>query len=224
MKTAYWNHSPLLLVTPQAANRTIGQGGFQEVEQMALFRDMVCYQEEVRDPVADRRGAEPGDREGAARVGAGADQRAARLLDPGRSTSSCRRSCGSSGRRAGAQAIAEAARLLSEARFPVILNGAGVVLADGIAASAALAERLGAPVACGYQHNDAFPGSASAERRAARLQRLEGGDGADRAGRRGAGARARGSTRSRRCRATGSTTGRRRRRSSRSTSTPTGSG
>ena len=50
VKTAYWNHTPLLLVTPQAANRTIGQGGFQEVEQMALFKDMVCYQEEVRDP------------------------------------------------------------------------------------------------------------------------------------------------------------------------------
>src|ERR1700679_2099821 len=50
VKTAYWNHTPMLLVTPQAANRTIGQGGFQEVEQMALFRDMVCYQEEVRDP------------------------------------------------------------------------------------------------------------------------------------------------------------------------------
>ena len=50
IKTAYWNHTPMLLVTPQAANKTIGQGGFQEVEQMALFRDMVCYQEEVRDP------------------------------------------------------------------------------------------------------------------------------------------------------------------------------
>ena len=49
MKTAYWNHTPMLLVTPQAANKTIGQGGFQEVAQMALFRDMVCYQEEVRD-------------------------------------------------------------------------------------------------------------------------------------------------------------------------------
>src|SRR3990170_7926623 len=49
IKTAYWNHTPMLLVTPQAANKTIGQGGFQEVEQMALFRDMVCYQEEVRD-------------------------------------------------------------------------------------------------------------------------------------------------------------------------------
>ena len=50
VKTAYWNHTPLLLVTPQAANRTLGQGGFQEVEQMALFKDMVAYQEEVRDP------------------------------------------------------------------------------------------------------------------------------------------------------------------------------
>jgi sulfoacetaldehyde acetyltransferase len=50
VKTAYWNHTPLLLVTPQAANKTIGQGGFQEIEQMKLFEDMVCYQEEVRDP------------------------------------------------------------------------------------------------------------------------------------------------------------------------------
>ena len=50
IKTAYWNHTPLLLVTPQAANKTMGQGGFQEVEQMKLFEDMVCYQEEVRDP------------------------------------------------------------------------------------------------------------------------------------------------------------------------------
>ena len=48
--TAYWNHTPLLLVTPQAANKTIGQGGFQEMKQMAMFEDCVCYQEEVRDP------------------------------------------------------------------------------------------------------------------------------------------------------------------------------
>ncbi|MFN7050584.1 MAG: thiamine pyrophosphate-binding protein, partial [Gemmobacter sp.] len=26
VKTAYWNHTPMLLVTPQAANKTIGQG------------------------------------------------------------------------------------------------------------------------------------------------------------------------------------------------------
>ena len=41
----------------------------------------------------------------------------------------------------------------------MILNGAGVVLSGAIPASAALAERLSAPVACNYQHNDAFPGS-----------------------------------------------------------------
>jgi sulfoacetaldehyde acetyltransferase len=41
----------------------------------------------------------------------------------------------------------------------VILNGAGVVLADAIPATARLAERLSAPVCVGYQHNDAFPGS-----------------------------------------------------------------
>jgi sulfoacetaldehyde acetyltransferase len=34
-----------------------------------------------------------------------------------------------------------------------------VLAAGGIAASMALAERLDAPVCCGYQHNDAFPGS-----------------------------------------------------------------
>merc|ERR1711953_180010 len=49
--------------------------------------------------------------------------------------------------------------MLSKARFPVILNGAGVILAGGIDASKRLAERLSAPVCCNYQHNDAFPGS-----------------------------------------------------------------
>jgi hypothetical protein len=82
VKTAYWNHTPLLLVTPQAANRTIGQGGFQEVEQMALFKDMVCYQEEVRDPQPRGGSAEPRHHECQAHVGAGPDQHAARLLHP----------------------------------------------------------------------------------------------------------------------------------------------
>ena len=48
--TAYWNHTPLLLLTPQAANMTMGQGGFQEVPQMPVFENMVAYQEEVLHP------------------------------------------------------------------------------------------------------------------------------------------------------------------------------
>lgn len=60
----------------------------------------------------------------------------------------------------GAKSITAAADLLSNAKFPVILNGAGVVLAEGgIEASQKLAEQLSAPVCCNYQHNDAFPGS-----------------------------------------------------------------
>ena len=61
--------------------------------------------------------------------------------------------------RGGEAAIAKAAELLSQAKFPVLLNGAGVVIGGAIPASIALAERLDAPVCCGYQHNDAFPGS-----------------------------------------------------------------
>ncbi len=158
VKTAYWNHTPLLLVTPQAANRTIGQGGFQEVEQMALYKDMVCYQEEVRDP---NRVAEVLNRVimNAKRLSAPAQINMPRdfwtqVIDielP--AVVAFERPSG------GEEAIAAAAKLLSEAKFPVILNGAGVVIGGAIPASKALAERLTAPVCVGYQHNDAFPGS-----------------------------------------------------------------
>lgn len=158
VKTAYWNHTPLLLVTPQAANKTIGMGGFQEVEQMALFKDMVAYQEEVRDP---SRVAEVLNRVilNAHRMSAPAQINMPRdywtqVIDIDLPEMvSFERPGG------GEEAVQRAADLLSGARFPVILNGAGVVLADAIPASMQLAERLDAPVCVGYQHNDAFPGS-----------------------------------------------------------------
>ena len=158
VKTAYWNHTPLLLVTPQAANKTLGQGGFQEVEQMALFKDMVAYQEEVRDPT---RIAETLNRVilQAKRASAPAQINIPRdfwtqvidielpaIVDFERPSG-------------GEDAISKAAALLSDAKFPVLLNGAGVVIGGAIDASMKLAERLDAPVCCGYQHNDAFPGS-----------------------------------------------------------------
>ena len=158
VKTAYWNHTPLLLVTPQAANRTIGQGGFQEVEQMKLFEDMVAYQEEVRDPsrmaevlnrviLNARRASAP------AQINVPRDYFTQVIDIELPKIVAFERPAG------GEEAIAKAAQLLSAAKFPVILNGAGVVLAGAIPASMALAERLDAPVCCGYQHNDAFPGS-----------------------------------------------------------------
>ncbi|NUB43811.1 sulfoacetaldehyde acetyltransferase [Fertoebacter nigrum] len=158
VKTAYWNHTPLLLVTPQAANKTIGQGGFQEVEQMALFKDMVAYQEEVRDPT---RIAEVLNRVilKAKRASAPAQINVPRDFWTQVIDITLPRIVEFERPAGGADAIAEAAALLSQAKFPVILNGAGVVLAGAIPAAMALAERLDAPVCCGYQHNDAFPGS-----------------------------------------------------------------
>ncbi|MDC3206397.1 sulfoacetaldehyde acetyltransferase [Pelagibacteraceae bacterium] len=157
IKTAFWNHTPMLLVTPQAANKTIGQGGFQEVEQMNLFKDMVCYQEEVRDP---SRVAEVLNRVISKAIKGSAP---AQLNIPRDFWTQVvdidlppiikfERPSG------GTVAIKEAANLLSNAKFPVILSGAGVILADAINDCKKLAEKLSAPVACGYQHNDSFPG------------------------------------------------------------------
>ena len=158
VKTAYWNHTPLLLVTPQAANKTIGQGGFQEVEQMALFKDMVGYQEEVRDA---SRVAEVLNRVimNAKRLSAPAQINMPRDFWTQVIDIDLPAVVGFERPSGGEDAIAAAAKLLSEAKFPVILNGAGVVIGGAIPASKALAERLTSPVCVGYQHNDAFPGS-----------------------------------------------------------------
>jgi sulfoacetaldehyde acetyltransferase len=159
VKTAYWNHTPLLLVTPQAANKTIGQGGFQEVEQMKLFEDMVCYQEEVRDPsrvaeVLTRVIAQAKRQSAPAQLNIPRDMWTKIVDVEIPEPIEFEHSSG------GGKSVSDAASLLSEAKSPVILNGAGVVLSKGgISASMKLAEQLDAPVCVGYQHNDAFPGN-----------------------------------------------------------------
>ena len=159
VKTAYWNHSPLLLVTPQAANKTIGQGGFQEVEQMKLFEDMVCYQEEVRDPsrvaeVLTRVIAQAKRQSAPAQLNIPRDMWTKVVDIEIPEPIEFEHSSG------GGKSVSDAANLLSNAKNPVILNGAGVVLSKGgISASMKLAEQLDAPVCVGYQHNDAFPGN-----------------------------------------------------------------
>jgi len=158
IKTAYWNHTPLLLVTPQAANKTMGQGGFQEVEQMNLFKDMVCYQEEVRDP---SRMAEVLNRviEKAFRGSAPAQINVPRDYWTQIVDINLPQIVRFERQGGGKDAIDKASKLLSNAKFPVILSGAGVVIGDAIEDCKKLAEKLDAPVCSGYQHNDSFPGS-----------------------------------------------------------------
>ena len=133
-------------------------GGFQEVEQMNLFKDMVCYQEEVRDSsrvaeVLNRviskaiKGSAP------AQINIPRDFWTQVIDVEIPPIINFERASG------GSEAIKKAAELLSNAKFPVILSGAGVILADASSDCKNLAEKLSAPVACGYQHNDSFPGN-----------------------------------------------------------------
>ncbi|HET7204047.1 MAG TPA: sulfoacetaldehyde acetyltransferase [Steroidobacteraceae bacterium] len=153
---AYWAHSPVVFVTPETGSMTLGLGGFQETEQLPIFSKITKYQGHVNDP---RRMAE---------IAARCFDRA--MLEMGPAQLNVPRDhfygdCVATipppmriGRGPGdAAALDAAARLLAEARFPVILAGGGVILAEGSTEAIALAELLHAPVCNSYLHNDSFP-------------------------------------------------------------------
>ena len=153
---AYWAHSPLVVITPETGSLSMGLGGFQETEQLPIFSKITKYQGHVSSP---QRMAE---------IAARCFDRA--LLEMGPTqlniprdhfygeadyeiTAPIRIERGAGGEKS----LNEAADLLAAAKFPVIVSGGGVVLADGVSACARLAERLDAPVVTSYLHNDAFP-------------------------------------------------------------------
>ena len=57
----------------------------------------------------------------------------------------------------GTNSLDRAAKMLSEARYPVIMSGGGIVMSGGVDEVKALAEHLTAPVVNTYLHNDSFP-------------------------------------------------------------------
>ncbi len=155
---AYWAHSPVVIVTPETGTMGMGLGGFQEANQLPMFQEFVKYQGHVNNPKRmaeftgrcfDRAMSEIGPTQiniprdyfyGDIDVEIPQPMR----LDRGAG---------------GDKTLDEAAALLAQAQFPVILSGGGVVMADAVTDCIALAERLGAPVANGYLHNDSFPAS-----------------------------------------------------------------
>ncbi len=155
---AYWAHSPVVIVTPEAGTMGIGLGGFQEANQLPMFQEHTKYQGHVCNPARmaeftarcfDRAMSEMGPTQlniprdyfyGDIDVEIPQPQRLDR--GPGGETS-----------------LNQAAELLAEAEFPVIIAGGGVVMADAVEECKALAERLGAPVVNSYLHNDSFPAS-----------------------------------------------------------------
>jgi sulfoacetaldehyde acetyltransferase len=155
---AYWAHSPVVFITPETGSMTMGLGGFQETEQLPIFSKITKYQGHVNNP---KRMAE---------IAGRCFDRAMLEMGPAQlniprdyfygECSAVIQSPLRIGRGPGdAQALDEAAALLAQAKFPVILAGGGVIMSDGCAEAVRLADLLHAPVANSYLHNDTFPAS-----------------------------------------------------------------
>lgn len=155
---AYWAHSPVVIVTPEAGTGGIGLGGFQEAEQLPMFQEFTKYQAHVSNPARMVEfTARCFDR---AMTGMGPTQlNIPRDYFYGEIEAEIPKPMRVDRGPGGPRTLDEAADLLAQAQFPVIVSGGGVVFADGVEECKALAEYLGAPVVNSYQHNDSFPAS-----------------------------------------------------------------
>lgn len=155
---AYWAHTPMVVFTPAAGSLGVGLGGFQETEQLPIFSKITKWQVQVNRPerMAElvRRAFYIARSElGPVQVDIPRDyfygeadyeiySLPTRRLGPGPTDQ-----------------VIEAARLLADAQFPVIVAGGGIVQGGSVDAARELAECLTAPVVNSYLHNDSFPAS-----------------------------------------------------------------
>jgi len=155
---AYWAHSPVVMITPEAATMTKGHGGFQESENLEIFKSIVKAQCHVVNPM---RMAE---QTGLAFHYAKLENGPVQLNIPRdyfygegdhviKEPRDIQRSAG------GPASIEAAFDLLCKAERPALLLGGGSVISGATEAAAKLAEQLGIPAAVTYLHNDAFPKS-----------------------------------------------------------------
>ncbi|EAS40863.1 sulfoacetaldehyde acetyltransferase [Photobacterium profundum] len=155
---AYWAHSPVVIVTPETGTTTMGLGGFQECNQLPMFQEFTKYQGHVTHP------SRMAEYTGRCFDRAMSEMGPTQLNIPrdyfyGEVTCEIPKPARLDRGPGGEQSLNEAADLLAEAKFPVIISGGGVVMAGAVEECKALAERLGAPVVNSYLHNDSFPAS-----------------------------------------------------------------
>ncbi|UXI00101.1 sulfoacetaldehyde acetyltransferase [Photobacterium sp. TY1-4] len=155
---AYWAHSPVVIVTPETGTNTMGLGGFQECNQLPMFQEFTKYQGHVTHP------GRMAEYTGRCFDRAMSEMGPTQLNIPrdyfyGEVTCEIPKPARLDRGPGGEQSLNDAADLLAEAKFPVIISGGGVVMGDAVEACKALAERLGAPVVNSYLHNDSFPAS-----------------------------------------------------------------
>jgi len=155
---AFWAHSPVVIVTPEAGTTGIGLGGFQECNQLPMFQEFTKYQGHVTHPSRmaeytarcfDRAMSEMGPTQ----LNIPRDYFYGDIDVEIPQPSRLDRGAG------GESSLVAAVDMIGDAKFPVIVSGGGVVMADAIEECKELAERLGAPVVNSYLHNDSFPAS-----------------------------------------------------------------
>jgi sulfoacetaldehyde acetyltransferase len=156
MTAAYWAHSPVVAITPETGTKGIGTGGFQELDQMPMFEKSVKYQVRVNRPdrmaELSRRAFYMAKAEcGPTQINIPRDYFYGDFEDEIYKTPDVLRGTGPRGQ------LEEAARLLADAKYPVILAGGGISIANAVDETRALAEYLTAPVINSYLHNDSFP-------------------------------------------------------------------
>jgi sulfoacetaldehyde acetyltransferase len=153
---AYWAHSPVVAITPETGSTTIGLGGFQETDQLPIFSKITKYQGHVTGPgrLAELTGrcfdmamAE----RGPTQLNIPRDHFYGEVDIDIPQPKVVERGAG------GERSLEDAAALLAEAKFPVIVSGGGIVFSNGVDECVALAEHLNAPVVNSYLHNDSFP-------------------------------------------------------------------
>jgi len=155
---AYWAHSPVIAVTPETGSMSIGLGGFQETDQLPIFSRITKFQAHVNNPA---RMAELSSRAfdrailemGPAQINIPRDYLYGEIDCEIPQPIRIERGAG------GEKSLDAAADALAQAKFPVIISGGGIVMADGVQDCVALAEALDAPVCNSYLHNDSFPAS-----------------------------------------------------------------
>eukprot|EP00658_Telonema_sp_P-2_P001174 TRINITY_DN1044_c0_g1_i1.p1 TRINITY_DN1044_c0_g1~~TRINITY_DN1044_c0_g1_i1.p1 ORF type:complete len:657 (+),score=183.91 TRINITY_DN1044_c0_g1_i1:166-2136(+) len=156
MHAAFWAHSPVVAITPEAGTMTKGLGGFQEADQLPMFQDCTKYQGHVNNPAR------------MAEITARCFDYAMSERGPTQLNIPRDFFYGENEFKIPSENVPkngpgnevdlnEAAKLLAEAKNPVLLVGGGVVMGNAVESAKALAEYLSAPVCTTYLHNDAFP-------------------------------------------------------------------
>lgn len=155
---AYWAHSPVVAITPETGSNTMGLGGFQETPQLPIFSEITKFQAHVSRPdriaeLTHRAFTLSMAERGPVQINIPRDHFYGDFDAEIAPAQRIERGPG------GAEAVRRAVDILAKAKFPVIVMGGGVVMADAADSARALAEYLNTPVVTSYQHNDAFPAS-----------------------------------------------------------------